>query len=231
MLMGGQACVLYGAAEFSRDTDIVVLAAEENLDRVRRALAELQAECIAVPPLELRYLELGLAVHFRCQHPKARGLRIDIMSRMRGVDEFSVLWARRTTLTLGRNTVDVLSMPDLVRAKKTQRDKDWPMISRLVQASYFAGRDHPTREQVEFWLRELRTPSLLIELAARVPQECARLAALRPLLALAAAGDAPALEVALHDEERREREADALYWAPLKEELQRLRRNRRTGTG
>ena len=25
--MGGQACVLYGAAEFSRDTDIAVLAA------------------------------------------------------------------------------------------------------------------------------------------------------------------------------------------------------------
>ena len=26
LLMGGQACVFYGAAEFSRDTDIVILA-------------------------------------------------------------------------------------------------------------------------------------------------------------------------------------------------------------
>ena len=26
LLMGGQACVLYGAAEFSRDTDLVILA-------------------------------------------------------------------------------------------------------------------------------------------------------------------------------------------------------------
>ena len=51
LLMGGQACVLYGAAEFSRDTDLVILADADNLTRLRRALAELQAEVIAVPPL------------------------------------------------------------------------------------------------------------------------------------------------------------------------------------
>jgi len=47
--MGGQACVLYGAAEFSRDTDLAVLASSENLDRLRAALAELNATVIAVP--------------------------------------------------------------------------------------------------------------------------------------------------------------------------------------
>jgi hypothetical protein len=30
LLMGGQACVLYGAAEFSRDTDFAILATEET---------------------------------------------------------------------------------------------------------------------------------------------------------------------------------------------------------
>ena len=48
--MGGQACVLYGAAEFSRDTDLVILADADNVTRLRRALAELQAEVIAIPP-------------------------------------------------------------------------------------------------------------------------------------------------------------------------------------
>ena len=43
LLMGGQACVLYGAAEFSRDTDICVLADAQNLDRRRAALADLGA--------------------------------------------------------------------------------------------------------------------------------------------------------------------------------------------
>ena len=40
LLMGGQACVFYGAAEFSRDTDLAVLADALNLERLARALAE-----------------------------------------------------------------------------------------------------------------------------------------------------------------------------------------------
>jgi len=38
LLMGGQACVFYGAAEFSRDTDLAILASSENLRRARLAL-------------------------------------------------------------------------------------------------------------------------------------------------------------------------------------------------
>jgi len=41
--------VLYGAAEFSRDCDLVILADDENLRNLRRALDDLQADCIAVP--------------------------------------------------------------------------------------------------------------------------------------------------------------------------------------
>jgi hypothetical protein len=32
--MGGQACVFYGAAEFSRDTDLALLASSENCARL-----------------------------------------------------------------------------------------------------------------------------------------------------------------------------------------------------
>lgn len=35
--MGGQACVLYGGAELSRDTDIMVVADAENLARLQAA--------------------------------------------------------------------------------------------------------------------------------------------------------------------------------------------------
>ena len=38
LLMGGQACVFYGAAEFSRDTDLAILASSENLARLQKAL-------------------------------------------------------------------------------------------------------------------------------------------------------------------------------------------------
>ena len=226
--MGGQACVLYGAAEFSRDTDLAILATDENLDRLREALDHLQAECIAVPPFERVYLEMGLAVHFRCHHPDADRMRIDIMTKMRGVDEFSQLWNRRTTIDLGNEIMDVLSLPDLVQSKKTQRDKDWPMITRLVEANYFAHRDKPNDQQVEFWLRELRTPALLVEVAAAYPERCRELVAVRDLLALAGAGDHDALQAALEREEQQERERDRQYWQPLRAELQRLRRLRRS---
>jgi len=38
--MGGQACIAYGAAEFSRDVDLAVLCSPGNLTRLRRALEE-----------------------------------------------------------------------------------------------------------------------------------------------------------------------------------------------
>ena len=38
LLMGGQACVLYGAAEFSRDLDLALLPDPANLDRLRATL-------------------------------------------------------------------------------------------------------------------------------------------------------------------------------------------------
>ncbi|MGP8020116.1 MAG: hypothetical protein ACLPRE_03875, partial [Limisphaerales bacterium] len=71
LLMGGQACVFYGAAEFSRDTDFAVLADAANLARLHRALTELQVEPIALPPFEIKYLRRGHAIHFRCGHPEA----------------------------------------------------------------------------------------------------------------------------------------------------------------
>ena len=225
LLMGGQACVFYGAAEFSRDTDLAILAAEENLVRLRAALDELQAEPIAVPPFDPVHLNAGLAVHFRCHHPDAEGMRVDLMSRMRGVDPFPDLWERRTTFELPDGTpCNLLALPDLVQAKKTQRDKDWPMIRRLVEAHHFTHRDEPNAEQITFWLRELRTPSLLIETAIRWPAAARDILPVRPLLRHAVAHDEPALLAAVEEEERRERAMDRDYWLPLKQELERLRK-------
>jgi hypothetical protein len=224
LLMGGQACVLYGAAEFSRDTDIVVLADPENLDRLAATLDELQAECIAVPSFQREYLLRGHAVHFRCRHPDATGCRLDVMAVLRGVAPFPELWERRTTVELesvGR--VELISLPDLVQAKKTQRDKDWPMIRRLVEAHFAQNQTAPSPAQVQFWLRECRTDAILLELVRRYPGEAAEAAKHRPLLAAAGSADLQALHEALEAEERQERDADRAYWAPLRKELEELR--------
>ena len=97
------------------------------------------------------------------------------------------------------------------------------MIRRLVEAHYFQNRLKPNPAQIRFWLKELRTPEILMELARRHPPACRRGISARPLLALATAGQGEELERALQAEESAEREQDRQYWLPLKAELEKLR--------
>ena len=227
LLMGGQACVFYGAAQFSRDVDLAVLANGENLDRLRQALDDLEADVIAIPPFEAQYLRRGLAVHFRCRRPDVAGLRVDIMSQMRGVDAFPQLWDRRTTLQLETGqTIDLLSVTDLVQAKKTQRDKDWPMIRALVDAHYEQHREEASESMAAFWLREGRSPGNLVTLASRYPQLTAELTADRPLLQFAVKNSTAELAQALSEEQKQLQELDRTYWQPLESELEQIRHHR-----
>ncbi len=229
LLMGGQACVYYGGAEFSIDTDFAILADADNLARLQSALNDLQARQIAVPPFEQRFLERGHAIHFRCFHPECLELRVDVMAKMRGVDDFEILWERRTSAIDEELNVqfELMALPDLVRAKKTQCNKDWPMIQALLEAHYFQFGEQSTQNRIEFWVAELRTPRLLLEIAHRFPEiQTQREAA---LLALEGS-DETKIEAALKREEERERELDRAYWAPLRAELEELRRIRRLGT-
>ena len=200
LLMGGQACVLYGAAEYSRDVDLAV-----------HFSAPPDADLGPVPPL-----------------------RIDIMSLMRGVAPFAELWDRRTTIALAGPSsseeflVDLMSLSDLVQAKKTQRDKDWPMLRRLVDASYAAARDTAVLdEQIGFWLAELRSPEFLAEAVAEYPARAAR--SPRPGV-IAARGNGDIAD-ALASEQATEMTADRVYWAPLRRELEALRHAARRSAG
>jgi len=228
LLMGGQACVLYGAAEFSRDLDLAILSTPDKIDRLATSMREMGASVIAVPPFRADYLERGHAVHFSVPplaNEGAAPLRVDVMSVMRGVDPFGDLWTRRTTLALASETgddvtVDVMSLPDLVRAKKTQRDKDWPMIRRLVDASYaVADSATATPAQVDFWLQELRSPEFLRDAIARFP-EAATASTRQAVVALLTGTD---IEQALDAERVQEVQRDRAYWAPLRRELEALR--------
>ncbi|MFO1492427.1 MAG: hypothetical protein U1F77_15380 [Kiritimatiellia bacterium] len=227
LLMGEQACVFYGGAEFSRDTDFAVPADAENLARITRAAELLEAEVITVPPFELDYLLRGHAVHFRCHHPEAARMRVDVMARMRGVAPFQELWERRTTLEGEDGTrYELLSLPDLVAAKKTQRDKDWPMIRRLIEAdvaSALRADAPPSPARIRFWLSETRSPDVLRDLCRAYPAERDQIVPSRPLLALI--DQEEALTAALQAEESTGRALDRAYWAPLRRELEDFRRS------
>jgi len=228
LLMGGQACVFYGAAQFSKDVDFLILADESNFLGLHAALDELQAVPIAVPRFDPAVLQRGHAVHYRCRASGVEGLRIDVMTRLRDLPAFEVLWDRRTTITTDDGgEVHMLSVPDLVNAKKTQRAKDWPMIDALVEGHYLALGSEPTPARIHFWLTESRTPERLVELTTRFPAQAACAAASRPLLALARDDSLPELRAALDAEVRLEQDKDRRYWEPLKREMEAFRRAER----
>jgi len=226
--MGGQACVFYGAAQVSKDIDFLVLAEPENLARLEAALAELQADRIAVPPFDPAALARGHAVHFRCRAPGAEGLRVDVMTRLRAMPEFTSLWARRTT-HVDDDGVEyhLLCIPELVHAKKTQRSKDWPVIELLVTIHHRQHASEATDDRVDFWLHEARTPELLVELCQQFPTQAAELTVNRPLLRFARDQSLDDLRTALDAEVRAEQARDRDYWEPLRRELEQYRREHR----
>lgn len=224
LLIGGQACILYGAAEFSRDIDLAVMISPENLDDIREALEELEAEQVYYPDLTEEVLFKGHACHFRCQREDVKNLRIDLIGVMRGVDAFPELWKRRQEINLPEvGNVSVIGLSDLVKAKKTQRDKDWPMIRRLVEADIYNTTGVPPDEKICFWFSECRTPELLLTLAEKYPEISAHMCEDRPLLRYVSRGGLDELERRIKEEEECERKADKQYWKPLREELESWR--------
>ena len=226
--MGGQACVFYGAAQVSKDVDLIVLAEPSNFEKLHAALRSLDARRIAVPPFSPEVLARGHAVHFRCAEPGAKDLRIDVMTRLRDMSEFPILWQRRTVIAdEAGEAFDLLSVPDLVTAKKTQRTKDWPIIELLVAIHYRENGAAPGQDWIEFWLREARTPELLTELVRRFSDQATAQAERRPLLGLARSNNLDRLREALDAEVRAEQARDRAYWAPLRKELETFRRAER----
>jgi hypothetical protein len=224
LLMGGQACVFYGAAQVSKDVDLALLAEPANIERLRLALKELAAERIAVPPFDPALFDRGHAIHFRCHAPGVEELRVDLMSKLRLLDDFTRLWERRTTFGDNEgNEFNLLSVPDLVRSKKTARNKDWPVLELLVNIHIHENLTAAQPDWIGFWLSECRTPRQLVSLARRFPAECRALTAARPLLAHALAGNETALIPALDAEMRAEQAVDRAYWEPVRRELEAMR--------
>lgn len=77
--------------------------------------------------------------------------------------------------------------------------------------------------RIRFWIYELRTPELLLELGQTQMGVCRRRITKRALPQHTAAGDAAKLVQAPAAEEGDTREQDRVYWLPLRAELEKLR--------
>jgi len=98
------------------------------------------------------------------------------------------------------------------------------MVARLMEAHWFRNRDRPTPARIDFWLRECRTSSLLIEMVEHFPREAAFLVEERPALAAAADAAEGAVDQALAEEQSRIAALDKAYWLPLRKKLEAMRR-------
>ena len=160
-------------------------------------MKELAAERIAVPPFDPALFDRGHAIHFRCHAPGVEELRVDLMSKLRLLGGFVELWERRTTFVDDEGAeFNLLCVPDLVRSKKTARNKDWPVIELLVNIHIHENLAAPQPEWIRFWLGECRTPVQLVALARQFPVECRA---------------------------RAEQAVDRAYWAPVRRELEAMR--------
>jgi len=229
LLIGGQACILYGGAEFSRDLDLMLAAAPDSLARVPRAMASLEAHLITVPPFDAALLDRGHAAHFRCARADLGGLRLDLMTRPPRLQDVAAVWKRQVVFDLDIGPVPVVALEDLVQTKKTQRDKDWATIGELIEADMVAHQTQVDQRRLAFWLREARNADTLIELARAYHDAAAAAVASRPLLRAALESDRAALELRLAQEQIEGKAADREYWAPLRRELESMRQDRRRG--
>lgn len=236
VVISGQACLHYGAIEATRDVDLWVEPADENLARLRAALNDLGAEQRFLPPLEKRFLNQGHAVHFMIP-ADAGEYRLDLMGRPPRVGDFAQAWDDAVVVTVEGIQFRVLDIPRLVDIKKTQRPRDYDVICRLLEPLFEHACAHPEEQaRIGPWLaKELRTPESLLAMAATWPQGPALLRASgRPACVLAAehpeahqSQDERVLD-AIVQELRREQQAledeDRAYWRRRLAELRRLPR-------
>jgi hypothetical protein len=134
LLISGQATILYGAATFSEDVDLWVLPTEPNFERFKDALRESQARYYKLTPaLTVANAAERHGFHFVLPSPED-GLEIflDVMGFPPRVGSFEQALAASRDIETRWGVLHTVGIKELVELKKTQRPRDYPIISRLA---------------------------------------------------------------------------------------------------
>ena len=219
--------MLYGASQFTEDIDLWIEPVGANLRSFLRALADVGAVVYkATPPPTLPNLRKGHGFHFLI-HPD---IYIDVMGKPPRVGGFASAWRRVRPIHTEWGELPVVSPEDLVLLKRTNRPSDYEAISNLVRMRTQESQEDRSvlRWALANTFDVLHLVELALEWACR-PGSWPRRPAVRALLPLAVgtrkvsaarrrkAGELLALEMSrLQDSGRR-------YWAPMIQDLKRLR--------
>ena len=91
LVISGQACILYGASQFTEDVDLWIQPASSNLASFLRAMARVKARVYKLtPPIRMKYVRNGHGFHFRI----GRDLFLEVMGRPPRVGTFLEAFSR-----------------------------------------------------------------------------------------------------------------------------------------
>lgn len=130
LLISGQACILYGASQFTEDVDIWVRPDRKNLHAFLRAMAQVDARVYKLtPPITPTYVRKGHGFHFTLKGD----FYLDVMGKPPRVGPFAGAHARARTIPTVWGKLLVVAPEDLVLLKRTNRPADYEAISNLVR--------------------------------------------------------------------------------------------------
>ena len=144
VVVGGFAAVTHGATYLTRDVDICAILTDENVAKVRKALADWNPTHRMTPqklsflrfppagqPINNLYLQTDMGV-------------VDILTSILGVGDFHRLAEKAEELEVDGLTFRVIALEDLITAKEAMgREKDLLVAKELraIQAKRQLGQD------------------------------------------------------------------------------------------
>jgi hypothetical protein len=131
LLASGQAVVFYRVAIMSKDGDWILRETEGACARVREALGARGARYRPGAPLDLRWLRGGWSSHFELFDERRRRVRCDFFSRPPRIPLAAI--ERLFAKPRSGEDLAVVDLEDLIRMKRTQRAKDYPVIGELAR--------------------------------------------------------------------------------------------------
>jgi hypothetical protein len=125
VIVGGFAATLHGSSLVTRDLDICAILSNENVEKLREALRDLQPTH-RMTPQKLSFLDNpDLGVEVRNLYLRTDLGPVDVLSSILGVGDFDRVRAASIQVELFGRNCRVISLDDLIRAKEALgRDKD-----------------------------------------------------------------------------------------------------------
>lgn len=226
LLIGGQASILYGAANFTQDFDLWVEPSDANLRAMVKSLSSRGARVHKLtPPMTSRWMRRGHGFHFVLP-ARSGAIYLDVMGKPPRSRGFAVAAGRSTQFDTPWGDIPVVAVEDLVDLKRTDRPGDYETVSRLVRIRLAEGRRPRAAWAMKNVFRLDDLVAVLRQLRpARVPPAFQRLA---KELTAGREGSDSARAVAQAELDRRLlacMAAGRAYWRPRIEELKRMRRD------